>query len=141
MINGSCLCGKIKFKINGEILAMTNCHCSQCRKATGAAFGTLAICKKSDFTYTDGKDHISSYKVSDKVTRDFCDNCGSPLPVLEHEAFGVLLMGIPAGLLDDDPKVKPTKHIFVGSKAPWWDITDDSPQHEEWFPGFNPDDS
>lgn len=47
------------------------------------------------------------------------------------------LVGIPAGLLDDDPGVKPSKHIFTGSKAPWWEIMDNVPQYEEWFPGFN----
>ena len=139
MINGSCLCGKIKFRVNANILAMTNCHCSQCRKITGAAFGTLALCRRSDFKYISGKEHIVPYNVSDKVTRSFCKNCGSPLPIMEHEAFGDLIMGVPAGLLDDDPKVKPSKHIFVGSKAPWWDINDNLPQYKEWFPGFSPD--
>ncbi len=43
------------------------------------------------------------------------------------------------GLLDDDPQVRPALHIFVGSKAPWWSITDDAPQFEEWVPGFGPD--
>jgi len=50
------------------------------------------------------------------------------------------MVGIPAGLLEDDPKVKPSKHIFVGSKAPWWDITDNILQYKEWFPGFRPKD-
>ena len=138
MINGSCLCGKVTFRVDGDILVMTNCHCSQCRKITGAAFGTLALCKKEDFKYISGENHISPYKVSEQVTRSFCDNCGSPLPVKEHEAFGPLIMGIPAGLLDNDPKVRPSKHIFVGSKAPWWKITDDIPQYEEWFPRLKP---
>jgi hypothetical protein len=45
---------------------------------------------------------------------------------------------IPPGLLDDDPGVKPALHMFVGSKAPWWEITDDLPQFEEWVPGYGP---
>ena len=139
MINGSCFCGKIKFRVNGNILAMTNCHCSQCRKVTGAAFGTLAFCKKEDFKYISEENHISSYRLSEQFTRTFCDICGSPLLVEGHEAFGSMV-GIPAGLLDDDPKVKPSKHIFVGSKAPWWDITDNMPQYKEWFPGFKSED-
>jgi hypothetical protein len=43
------------------------------------------------------------------------------------------------GLLDHDPQVRPALHMFVGSKAPWWSITDDAPQFEEWVPGFGPD--
>jgi hypothetical protein len=137
MINGSCLCGKVAFRVNGDILAMTNCHCSMCRKLTGAAFGTLAFCKKEDFMYISGENHFSLYRISEQFTRIFCDICGSPLPVEGHEAFGPMV-GIPAGLLDDDPIVKPSKHIFVGSKAPWFEIKDNIPQYEEWFPGFNP---
>jgi hypothetical protein len=49
------------------------------------------------------------------------------------------LVLVPAGLLDDDPRVKPALHMFVGSKASWWDITDDAPQFEEWVPGYGPD--
>ncbi|MEE8165137.1 MAG: GFA family protein, partial [Myxococcota bacterium] len=44
------------------------------------------------------------------------------------------------GLFDDDPGVKPALHMFVGSKAPWWEIGDDLPQFEEWVPGYGPDD-
>ena len=47
-------------------------------------------------------------------------------------------MSIPAGLLDDDPGVLPKLHVFAGSKAPWWEITDGLPQHEKWVPGFSP---
>jgi hypothetical protein len=47
-------------------------------------------------------------------------------------------VNIPAGLLDDDPVVRPTLHVFVGSKAPWWEIADGLPQHEKWLPGFGP---
>ncbi len=49
------------------------------------------------------------------------------------------IYSVPAGLLDHDPGVKPALHIFVGSKAPWWEITDDLPQFEKWVPGYGPD--
>ena len=138
MIKGSCLCGEVKFQVNGKILLMSNCHCPECRKAYGSAFGTLAFCKKSEFSYISGENHISSYKLSDALTRHFCNVCGSQLPVMSHEAFGPYFMGIPAGLLDDDPQIKPSKHLFVSLKAPWWDITDAIPQYQEWHPGFTP---
>jgi hypothetical protein len=48
------------------------------------------------------------------------------------------IMSIPAGLLDEDPGVRPLLHVFTSSKAPWWDITDDLPQHEKWVPGYEP---
>lgn len=131
MVRGSCLCGQVKFAVNGPIKALSSCHCSECRKAYGSAFGTIAVCEYKYFKYLTGEHLISSFIQSKDVTRTFCKNCGSRLPILDE--FDPLV-GIPAGLLDDDPIVKPSEHIFVGSKAPWWEITDNIPQFDEWSP-------
>ena len=69
------------------------------------------------------------------MNRYFCNNCGSPLPIREDWDP---LVGIPAGLLDDDPKVKISEHIFVKYKAPWWEITDEIPKYDEWSDDSNP---
>jgi hypothetical protein len=111
---------------------MGNCHCSQCRKAYGSAFGTIAVVAATDFAYVCGKDLIVAFKATKRVTRYHCGVCGSPLPLCEPWDP---LVGIPAGLFDDDPQCKPTSHSFVGSKAPWWGICDDQPQFEEWPTG------
>lgn len=131
MIRGGCLCGRVTFLISGAIREISNCHCSQCRKSYGTAFGSIAVCAFEDFEYLTGMELISSYAQTPNVTRRFCSNCGSNLPISEH---GDPFVGIPAGLLDDDPGVKSSEHIFVGSKAPWWDITDDAPQYTEASP-------
>jgi hypothetical protein len=135
MIKGSCLCRKVTFVVNGPISELSSCHCTECRKTYGSAFGTAAICKRNDFKYLSGEDLISSYKQTERVTRYFCNNCGSPLPLVEDWDP---LVGIPAGLLDDDPKVKITEQIFVKYKAPWWEIADDIPQYDEWSPDSDP---
>ena len=132
MLRGSCLCGSVRFEINGQVKEMSNCHCSQCRKAYGSAFGTIAVVAKDDFSYTTGQEFIASFNATERVTRYHCRNCGSPLPIREDWDR---LVGVPAGLLDDDPGTKPSSHIFVGSKAPWWVITDALMQHESWPPG------
>ena len=116
---------------------MSNCHCPDCRKASGGAFATTAICRKSDFSYTSGEAFIRSFERPGEFTRYFCVTCGSTLPIPEHDAFRGCV-GIPAGLLDVDPRKKPTKHLFTGSKAPWWDILDDHTQFETWHPGYAP---
>jgi hypothetical protein len=132
MIRGSCLCGSVRFRVDGPVAALQSCHCSQCRKAYGSAFGTIAIVEARHFAYEQGASGIASYEQSERVTRTFCSRCGSRLPIAEPWDP---LVGIPAGLLDDDPGVRPSAHIFVGSKAPWWEITDGAPQHAEWPPG------
>lgn len=58
--------------------------------------------------------------------------------IVPSKAAYLTTVSIPAGLLDDDPGVRPKLHVFAGSKAPWWEITDGLPQHEKWVPGFAP---
>ena len=132
MMRGRCLCGLVRFQATGPVRELSHCHCSQCRKAYGSAFGTIAIVEAKHFSYLAGRDFIASYRQSERVTRYFCRNCGSRLPVTESWDP---LVGIPAGLLDGDLGPIPSAHIFVGAKASWWEITDSAPQHKEWKPG------
>ena len=130
MLKGSCLCGAVRYEVHGQATRITHCHCSMCRKAHGAAFGSYAAVNAKDFTVTSGKDDIASYESSSEVARTFCRKCGATLQYIDipkPEIFGLAV-----GTLDDDPGSKPVGHIFVGSKAPWFDITDDLVQYEAW---------
>jgi hypothetical protein len=131
MIFGGCLCGNVRFQIDGPIKELSHCHCSQCRKAYGSAFGTIAVVEARHFSYLAGTDSIASYRQSERPKRYFCRNCGSGLPIAESWDP---LVGIPAGLLEGQLDKTPSAHIFAGSKAPWWEITDSSPQYSEWKP-------
>ena len=64
-------------------------------------------------------------------TQTFCRTCGSAMPRVDP---GRGIAVIPMGALDDGPGVTPREHIFVGSKAPWFEIADALPQHAEWPP-------
>ena len=135
MVGGSCLCGGVAFEVDGPIFGMGNCHCADCRKAYGAAFGSVAVCSREDFSYRKGEELIACYRQSARINRYFCKVCGSPLPLVEDWDTKV---GIPGGILDDDPKVAPSQHIFVGDKASWWRITDQCPQYDGYPPGGEP---
>ncbi|HEX9773463.1 MAG TPA: GFA family protein [Steroidobacteraceae bacterium] len=127
MIRGSCLCGKIRYQIDGTLGPAGHCHCSMCRKAHGAAFGTYSRVRWRDFRFTSGEDQVRRYASSPGIARSFCGSCGSTLQYLTEstsESFALAL-----GTLDDDPGVRPVSHIFVGSKAPWFEITDTLPQY------------
>jgi len=103
-----------------------------CRKAHGAAFRTRARVQASDFRWTQGEDLITWYESSPGTHRGFCRVCGSPLlSRFDHDPSSY---GLPFGALDDDPGVKPRFHIFVASKAPWFEITDGLPQYDELPP-------
>ncbi len=128
-LKGSCLCGEIRYRINGPLHGVLNCHCSMCRKAHGAAFRTRAAVKTADFEWLAGKELLTRYESSPGEHRSFCSKCGSNLVTFFDNNQDWL--GFPLGTLDDDPCVKPEFHVFVGSKAPWYDITDDLPQWED----------
>jgi hypothetical protein len=137
MVFGGCLCGGVRFQVT-RVPLIVLCHCSICRKANGAPFESGAAVPVADFNLTAGGDLIQRYESSPKVQRSFCRVCGSRVPSVSRDGK---IYFVPAGLLDGDPGVKPALHMFVGSKAPWWDITDDLPQFEKWVPGYEPDDS
>jgi hypothetical protein len=132
-IQGSCLCGTLRYEIDGPFSMMMNCHCSMCRKHHGAPFATFAVAPAEGFRWLSGENAVGVYSSSPQGKRNFCTVCGSVAPLLMPEAG---LVGVAAGTLDADPGIRPQAHLFVGSKAPWYTISDSLPQHEANPPEF-----
>jgi len=136
MIRGSCFCGGIAFEVE-KVMFMRHCHCSRCRKESGAAFATAAVARPAKFRFLKGEELVQTYHYPPDGSRAFCRVCGGKAPLqLRFQDSHIIL--IPAGLLDDDPGVRPMLHMFVGSKAPWWEIDDSLPKYDKWVPGFEP---
>jgi hypothetical protein len=135
MLKGSCLCGAVRYEISAPIHEIHHCHCSMCRKAHGAAFSTFGRIDKSAFRLTEGSGMVRAYQSSAAVERSFCSRCGANLLF----SFGPLpaALWVTIGTLDDDPGVRPDGHIFVKSKASWFDITDQLERHDEYPPNPN----
>ena len=126
MHDGSCLCGAVKYRIDVPIESASHCHCSQCRKGHGAAFGSYATVPWSSFAWAAGEDSVARYTSSPGVTRTFCRHCGATLQWYSDahpETVGVTL-----GTLDTPLGVVPQKHIYTESKAGWYIIADGLPQ-------------
>jgi len=134
MIRGSCLCGAVRFEIDA-VRSLTHCHCANCRKLTGAAFASYVHVELDKFRFVSGEDMTVAYESAPGSFRHRCKTCGCLAP---GKAGYLPTVSIPAGLLDDDPQVRPRLHVFTGSRAPWWTIQDDLPQHEKWVPGYEP---
>lgn len=130
---GSCLCGGITFVVEGTPLRAYNCHCSRCRKARAAAFASNLFTTDEGVRLVQGTDLLASYKVPEAryFTQVFCRRCGGKAPRVDHERH---ITVVPMGALDDDPGIRPQRHIFVGSKAPWYEIADDLPRDERAAP-------
>jgi len=129
MISGSCLCGAVRYEVAGAFGRVSHCHCSMCRKAHGAAFGTYGRVRKIEFRLVSGGDSIAQYNSSPDVIRTFCKRCGSTLQWMRRSTPDVFALAL--GTLDDDPEARPECHIYVGSKTSWFEITDALPQHDE----------
>ncbi|MBI3896919.1 MAG: GFA family protein [Gammaproteobacteria bacterium] len=129
MLNGSCLCGAITYEVHSALGPIVMCHCAKCRKANGSAFATNAPIKAQDFKLVSGENVLAEYESTPGVFRVFCRNCSSPLYSKRRSLPEIIRLRI--GTLDTPIVSKPSAHIFVGSKAEWYEILDDLPQHAE----------
>ncbi len=135
-IRGGCLCGAVSYEIPRPVAGpIVFCHCSRCRRARAAAHNANLFVELDRFRWLRGEDRVQAFKVPDaeRFTQAFCRECGSPVPNV-----GALRVVVPAGSLDDDPGVRPGLHIFVASKAPWFEIADDLPRYDAYPPGGPP---
>jgi hypothetical protein len=117
----------VEYEVADEFAYAANCHCSNCRRATGAAFKSFAGIERSKLRITRGEGALLTFGEESACDKR-CRICGSFL-------FSIVSQGarvhVGMGTLVDAPSIRPSAHIFVGSKAPWFDITDELPQYEE----------
>lgn len=129
MINGHCECGRISYTAHGPVEDFSHCHCSQCRRLTGAAYASFAGVRKSGFSFLTGESDIQSYDSSPSHRRLFCPHCGSSIGVdLTSEPESIYLC---MGTLDGTLELPQGYHIYVDSKATWHTITDDLEQFSQ----------
>jgi len=130
MLSGSCLCGKVKYEIDGRPRWMYQCHCGKCRAATGASFATNVIVDAAIFRLVAGRENLTAYESSPRKFRYFCASCGSP--IYSHGEKTKQIVSVRSGTLGQDPGLRVSYHAFTGSKAAWVEIRDDLPQFEAW---------
>lgn len=128
---GGCLCGAVRYAVQGPLGPMGHCHCRTCRKAHAAAFATTARAARGAFRWTAGEEVVTFFESTPGKKRYFCPRCGSHLVAAWDDAPHVILR---VGSLDDDPGGRPVVHIWTSQKAPWHAITDGLPQLEEGAP-------
>lgn len=130
MIEGSCLCGDVRFAVASFDSAIFKCHCSRCRKSTGGASSAAALVAAEHFAWLQGEGAVREYQLESGYTRRFCPTCGSAVPqrLPAHQRFWV-----PVGLMDADPGVPLKHHIHVNSKAAWDVLDAQTRQHGEGF--------
>jgi hypothetical protein len=125
MLAGACLCGALRYEVEGPFGDLAHCHCSMCRKHHGAPFATVVSAPAHHLRWLTGEASVLGYASSAQRTRGFCGACGAVAPTALEDR--VLL---PAGNLQGDVAVAGGLHAFVGSKAPWHNIADALPRYE-----------
>ncbi len=128
MIRGRCYCGAVRYAVDGPFAYALNCHCSQCRRRTGAAFKPFAGIARDRLRVTRGKARLAILGTPDN-NHTGCAGCGTLLFSVVQDGARVHVC---LGTVDGDPGIRPQAHIFVGSKAPWFEIADSLPR----FDGF-----
>ncbi|MES5048280.1 GFA family protein [Rhizobium nepotum] len=126
-LKGECFCGAVKYLVEDAFVYSANCHCSGCRRATGSPFKAFAGIPREKLAVMTGGSSLLIYG-SPENHDAHCSVCGSLLYSLVREAAWI---HVAMGTLVDVPSIRPTHHIFVKSKAAWYEITDDLPQYEE----------
>jgi hypothetical protein len=128
VIEGSCLCGKVRYRVRAPYIRFAHCHCSRCRKATGTGHATNLYVLPSHFEWLESEDLTGRYDLPSarSFATTFCRICGSPLP--HHTRSGKEIV-VPAGSLDAEPHLTPSARIFWESRAVWSCTGDDIPTY------------
>ena len=129
-ISGSCLCGDVTYEFTGPVKVFQYCHCTRCQKITGSAHASNIIIDPENFKWFKGEGNVGRYELSEAkhFASSFCKTCGSSLPWITQSKKAMI---VPAGTLDDDPKVKPIHNIFYADKACWYENVDGLVKYDE----------
>lgn len=123
-MTGHCLCGAVRFKAAGHPIKVMHCHCSMCRRQSGAAFATYAMFTAADVRFL-GAPPIS-YRSSSFAQRSHCGTCGSPVSFLYDGEPGLVYLA--AGLFDDPDTLSPSEHWYAEDELPWLHLADGLPR-------------
>jgi len=132
MVEGSCLCGGVRYRYDGEIEEISICHCSQCRKAQGSAFAAVSPVASARFEIIAGADLLKEYRSSPGKVRVFCATCGSPIYSAKDDLPEIRRLRL--GTVDSPFVCADAFHIFTGSKASWWQYDDGLPCYAQRRP-------
>lgn len=116
-LQGSCLCGEVKYEIEGEFESFFLCHCKHCQKDTGSAHAANAFSTRAKLSWLGGEKNVTAYNLPNtRHVKAFCKTCGSAMPNIQ---MGGKLLVVPAGSLDSEVRLTPNAHIFYASRAVW----------------------
>ena len=127
---GGCLCGAVRFEVQGKVTESGYCHCRTCQKQSGAPVVAWFAIAPSGFRYISGTPN--KFRATGHATREFCGNCGTYLVFREDDPSATL--GVNTATLDDPALVPPDFHIWHESRITWFETSDTLPRHAKGKP-------
>lgn len=133
-MEGGCLCGALRYRVEAPPLDSGYCHCSLCRRSTGAPVLAWASVPAAAFAYTRGEPAL--YRSSSWGQREFCGRCGAQICYRDQGPLeSVETVEINSGCLDDPSLAPPRHHIYHADRIAWFETADALPRH----PGPKPE--
>ncbi len=126
MNQGACFCAAFTFRARGEPIAVSYCHCNDCRRATGAPVTVFVGYDEARVEFERGEPKI--HQSSPGVRRAFCARCGTPLFYVDERLSGELYFTV--GVFNNPEGFPPQRHAWVTRQLPWLRVADDLPRHE-----------
>jgi hypothetical protein len=126
VICGGCLCGAVRYEAAGQPYDITHCHCSDCRRSSGAPFVTWASFRRSNFRFVNGQPKELGWA---ERLRSFCPYCGTPLTFMSGADADEVDVTVCS--FDHPEAVTPGDHTWVEDKLPWILLADDLPSYQQ----------
>ncbi len=133
IVRGACVCGKVRYAVRPPFMAFQYCHCSRCRKASGSAHAANLFVATEQLSFESGEEHVRRFDLPEAKywSHCFCDTCGSAVPWKSRTGKAFI---IPAGTLDDDPGMRPTRNIYCAYDPEWYVPASELPKFDEGPP-------
>ncbi|MBZ4400802.1 GFA family protein [Myxococcus sp. MISCRS1] len=125
MHRGSCLCGAVRFTVEGELPAPDACHCTKCRKHSGHYFVSTDVPRSA--VTLEGQDQVRWFQSSEKARRGFCSVCGASLfwDPLQRDWIGIAM-----GAFDTPTRTRVALHVHLANKGDYYELEEGTPRFD-----------
>ena len=127
---GGCQCGRVRYRLSGEPLMINVCHCTECQRQSGGAFGMSMMVRESDLVVEGALKSFTRRADSGRtISCHFCPDCGTRIYHVPTYVQGIV--NLKPGTLDGRSWLQPTAHFWTGSRQPWVALPEGVSQHEK----------